>query len=238
MRPQVSPMMRPGLGRAGERDDRHVRDARPAPRRPSRRGRARAGSTSGGSPASSRISTSRCTVCGTSSAGLKMHRVPAQQRGKHLPRRDRQREVERRDEARRRRSAGGSSSPTCPRSSRRHGVAEEPPALGRGVVRGVDPLLHVAPRLGEHLAHLARHGVGDLFLALDQEVADAAEHVAARRRRRAAPQREAALGRARPPRSTSRGVGVGKAPDQVGGVRRDCGSRSRRRWRAPPTRRR
>ncbi len=40
------------------------------------------------------------------------HRVPAEQRGKHLPGGDGQREVERRDQARRRRWAGGSSSPT------------------------------------------------------------------------------------------------------------------------------
>ena len=75
-------------------------------------------------------------------------------------------------------------------------MAEEPAPFGGRVVRGVDSFLDVAARLGEHLPHLARHRVGDLLLALDQKIADAAEHVAARRRRRARPEREAAPRRA------------------------------------------
>jgi hypothetical protein len=74
-------------------------------------------------------------------------------------------------------------------------VPEELAALRGRVVRGVDPLLHVAARLLERLPHLARHEVGQLLLALGHQVADAAEHVAARRGRGVAPEGEAALGR-------------------------------------------
>jgi hypothetical protein len=98
-------------------------------------------------------------------------------------------------------------------------VAEEPAPLDRRVVGRVDPLLHVAARLGERLAHLARHEVGDLLLALAQEVADAAEHVAARRGRRAPPHVEAAGG-ARHGGVDVGGARLGKAADEVAGVGR------------------
>ena len=113
----------------------------------------------------------------------------------------------------------------------RHGVAEQPATFGGRVVRGVDALLHVAPRFGQHLAHLARHRVGDGFLALDQEVAHPAQHVAARRRRGARPEREAPLGRAHRRLDVGR-VGIRKAPDQIVGVGRvavlEVGAVSRR----------
>ena len=123
-------------------------------------------------------------MCGTSSAGLKMHAFPQSSAGNIF-------------------QVGiaigklnGVMMPATPIGRRkliahlfahlaRHGVAEQPAPLGRGVVRRVDPFLHVAARLGERLAHLAGHEVGDLLLSLDQQVADAAQHVAARRRRRA-----------------------------------------------------
>jgi hypothetical protein len=54
------------------------------------------------------------------------------------------------------------------------------PSVAR-VVGGVDPLLHVAARFGEHLAHLAGGGAGDLVLAGGEQVAHAAEDVAAGR---------------------------------------------------------
>jgi hypothetical protein len=76
-----------------------------------------------------------------------------------------------------------------------HGVAEQAAALDGGVVRRVDALLHVAARLVQDLAHLPRHGVGDLLLAFRQQVADAAQHIAPQRRRRPAPLVEAALRR-------------------------------------------
>ena len=140
------------------------------------------------------ISTSTWPVCGTSSAGLKMHAFPQTQRRKHLPRRDRHREVERRDDARHADRATEAHRPLVAQLAR-HGVAEQPASFGRRVVRRVDAFLDVAARLGERLAHLARHEVGDLFLPLRHDVADAAQHVAARRRRRAAPDLEAALRR-------------------------------------------
>ena len=98
IRPQVSPMIDAGLGGAGEGDDRHLRDARPAPCPTVSPRPCTSWMTSGGSPASSRISTSRCTVCGTSSDGLMITAFPHSERREHLPGRDREREVERRDE--------------------------------------------------------------------------------------------------------------------------------------------
>ena len=97
-------------------------------------------------------------------------------------------------------------------------MAEEPASLGRRVVRGVDPLLHIPAGLGQDLAHLPRHRVGDGFLSLDQQVADPAEHVASRRSGSPGPQGKPALGGA------DRGVHVlairiGEPPDQVGRVR-------------------
>ena len=148
--------------------------------------------TSGGSPASSRISTS--TVAGVRHVlgRLEDDRVSAEQRREHLPRGDRHREVERRDEPADADRPAEAHRPLVPQLAR-HRVPEQPAPLGRGVVRGVDAFLHVAARLRERLAHLARHEVRDLFLARRQQVADAAQHVAARGRGRAPPDLEAAL---------------------------------------------
>ena len=98
-------------------------------------------------------------------------------------------------------------------------MAEEPPPFGGRVVRGVDSFLDIASRLGEHLAHLARHRLGDGLLPLDQQIPHPTQHVASRGRRGARPEREAALGR--PHRRLEIGcVGIGKPPDQVVSVRR------------------
>ena len=102
--------------------------------------------TSGGSPASSRISTSRWAVWGTSSDGLRITALPQSSAGNVFQVGNRHRKVERRDEP------GDADRPAVAhrplvRQLRRHHVAEEPPPLGRGVVGGVDPLLHVAAGL-------------------------------------------------------------------------------------------
>ena len=118
-------------------------------------------------------------------------RVPAHQRREHLPRRDRERKVERRDDAGDADRAAEAHRPLGAQLAG-HGVAVQAAPFRRREVRGVDALLHVAARLGERLAHLARHEVGDLVLARRHQVADAPQHVAAGRRRRAAPELEAA----------------------------------------------
>src|SRR3989441_1044050 len=150
---------------------------------------------------------------------LEEHGITAQQRREHLPRGDCQREVEWRDQP---------GDPDRPAEAHRPLVAqlrwdraaEQPAAFGMGVIRGVDPLLHVAPRLGEHLAHLARHGARDLLLALHQQVAHAVQHLAADRRGRPAPGGKTTLGR-RDGQGHVLGTGAWEAADHVvpvGGV--------------------
>ncbi len=55
----------------------------------------------------------------------------------------------------------------------RHRVAEHPAALAGHQERDVDPLLDVAARLGEDLAHLAGHRSGQALLVLGHERAEA-----------------------------------------------------------------
>ena len=132
-----------------------------------------------------------CSV-GDVLGGLEDHRVSAQQRRKHLPRGDRHRKVERRDDAANPNRTSVAHRPLVAHLAR-HGVAEQATPLGCGVVRRVDPLLDVAARLGEWLPHLSRHEIGDLVLASRQDVADTPQNVTARGRGRRAPHVEAAL---------------------------------------------
>ena len=125
-------------------------------------------------------------------ARLEDARVSAHERRKHLPGRDGERKVERCDDARHTDRATKAHRPLV-RQLARHGATGQLPAHRGRVVGRVYALLNVATRLGERLAHLARHEVGDLLLALDHQVADAAEDVAARWRRCRTPRREATL---------------------------------------------
>ena len=223
------------LGGAGERDDRHLRmlDDRLADH--ARRARARAGSPPAAGRPRAASRPARCTVCGTSSAGLKTTALPQSSAGNVF-------------------HVGiaigklnGVMRPHTPIGRRmliahllaqlaRHRVAEQAASFGGRVVRRVDAFLHVAARLGERLAHLAGHEVGDLFLARRQQVADAAQHVTAGRRRRALPALEAAS-RALHRAFTSATPDAGNARSGRTG-RPDCDSRSTRRSSAPPTGRR
>ena len=126
--------------------------------------------------------------------GLEHARVPAHQRREHLPGGNRQREVEGRDDAG---DADGPPETHRPLAAQfaGHRVAEQAPAFRRGVVRGVDSLLHVPARLSQWLAHFARHQVRDLFLARGQQVAGTSHHVTAQRRRRRPPHLETATRR-------------------------------------------
>ena len=110
---------------------------------------------------------------------LEHHRVTAQQRRKAFPGGDREREVERCHQAA---DTDGTPEAHCPFVAQLtgHSVSEELTAHGAGVVCGVDALLHVATGLGERLAHLARHDVGQLFLAGGEQVTDATQDVTAR----------------------------------------------------------
>ena len=107
--------------------------------------------------------------------------VPADERGQDLPGRDRDREVPRRDH-----------SDDADRLAHAHvelvaelgrgRLPEEPPALAAHVVGHVDGLLDVPARLGQHLAHLVRHQLRQVLLALGQELREAEEDLAAPRR--------------------------------------------------------
>ncbi len=83
--------------------------------------------------------------------------------------------------------------------------------------RHVDGFLHVATRLGQHLAHLTGHRAGKLLLAADQDLGDAEEDLGALRCRRQAPAVERGLRGG----NRIRGIvhrGVGEEADQVAGV--------------------
>ena len=101
--------------------------------------------TPAGTPASTSSSTKRSPSSGVSVGGLEDDRVPADERGRDLPRGDRDREVPRRDHADhadRLRTLMLNLS----RSSRRRRLAEEPPALAAHVEAHVDRFLDVAAR--------------------------------------------------------------------------------------------
>ena len=96
--------------------------------------------------------------------GLEDDCVSAQERGKGFPGGNGEREVERRHETTNAHRAAKAHCPLRPELAR-HRVAEEAPPLRRRIVRGVDPLLNVATRLRQRLAHLAGHEVRDLFFS-------------------------------------------------------------------------
>ena len=93
-------------------------------------------------------------------------------------------------------------------------MPEEATPFGGRVVRGVDALLHIAARFGERLAHLARHDVGEFFLAGRQQVAHATQYVTTRRRRRALPDLVAAASTGHR-RLDVGGAGGGEQADQI-----------------------
>ena len=65
---------------------------------------------------------------------------------------------------------------------RRHGVPVQAAAFARRVVAAVDRFLHVAARLFDHLAHLARHLAGEVFLALHEDAGRFEQHLGPTRR--------------------------------------------------------
>src|SRR6185437_16011316 len=61
------------------------------------------------------------------------------------------------------------------------GLAVEPAALAGHEVEHIDGFLDIAAGLDQHLAHLARHGGGELLLAGDQQLGGAIEDLGAAR---------------------------------------------------------
>ncbi len=145
--------------------------------------------------------------------------IAADESGEHLPRGDRHREVPRRDET-----------ADADRIAHRHaelvteldrnGIPEEAPPLPRRVECGIDPLLHVAARLLDDLAHLARHEARDLFLAVLEDQSETVQDLSPLRGGREPP---FVIGR---PGRLHRSIDVGrgafrKEPDEivhVGGI--------------------
>ena len=139
--------------------------------------------------------------------------VPALVCGKHLPGRDRHREIERGDDPRHADRAPVGHRPLVAQL-RGHHAAEQPPAFTRRVKRRVDAFLHITPRLRQDLPHLPGHGPRDRFLLLDQQISHALQNRPTQRRRRLGPLGKAALrGGDRPLRILR--TGPGEAPDQV-----------------------
>ena len=146
-------------------------------------------------------------------------RVAGDQRRHRLPRRDRHREVPRRDQR-----ADADRLPDAHRELvgqlRGRREAEEAAAFARRQVGHVDRFLHVAARLGEDLAHLARHQPRQLFLVALEDLAGRVEDLGAARRRSVLPAREGLL-RRRDGRVHVPLVALGEQADEViavGGV--------------------
>ena len=151
--------------------------------------------------------------------------VAADERRDDLPRRDRHREIPRRDDradaerlAHRHRELVA--------QLRRHRLAVLAAAFAGHEERHVDRFLHVAARFVEDLAHLARHVARERFLAVGDELRGAEQNLRAPRRRHQPPVLVRPLGAASMRRARRR-------PALTSGRRRsgrwyspDCGSRT------------
>src|SRR5712691_6753709 len=98
---------------------------------------------------------------------LEDHGVAADERREDLPGRDRQREIPRRDRGHHADRHADRDAELLRQLAGRLD-AEEPAAFAEHVLGGVDSLLHVAERLRQHLAHLARHEPAELVLPQPQ----------------------------------------------------------------------
>ena len=166
---------------------------------------------------------------------LEDDRVAADERGRDLPRGNRDREVPRRDHAN---HADGHpyAHVELVAKLRRRRLAEEPPPLAGHVEAHVDRFLHVSAGFRKHLPHLTRHQERELVLVLTDEGAEAVEHLAAGGRRHEAPLLVGLAGGGDGPVDVVR-ARAWEGPDQLARRRRAALERSRRR-RRPPTRRR
>ena len=181
------------LGRAGERDLGDVGVLDEPLRRTTLPGPTTTLTTPSGSPASSASSAKRSAVSGVSSAGLSTTVLPAASAGRELPRGDRQREVPRRDQRRRRRAARGTSSPRRrrPGSCRRAGARAR--RRSSGTCRRPCPSRRARRAIG--LPALRASSCASSSCALLERVGEAVQ------------QPRAVAGRDRPPRG-QRGLGA------------------------------
>ena len=109
---------------------------------------------------------------------LQDHGISRNQRRHHFPRRNRHRKIPRRDH-----------SAHADRLPHTHGkfigqfrwrsLAKQPPPFSRHVIGHVNCFLHVAARLRQDFAHLARHVLGKFFLALHQQLRRAVQNLRA-----------------------------------------------------------
>ena len=120
------------------------------------------------------------------------HRVAANERRNRFPRRNRHREIPRRDQSR---DADWRAHAHCKFVGQlgRSGLAELAAAFAGHQVGHVDGFLHVAARFGEHFAHFARHVDREIFFALGKNFGGAVKNLGALGRRREAPILEGAL---------------------------------------------
>ena len=113
--------------------------------------------------------------------GLEDDRVAAHERRDDLPRGNRDRKVPRRDHADHADRLADAHLELVGQLGRCR-VPKEATTFAGHVVAHVDRFLDVTARLREHLAHLARHELRELFLVLGDERAEAEEDLAALRR--------------------------------------------------------
>ena len=142
---------------------------------------------------------------------LEDDRVAADERRDDLPRRNRHREIPRRDDR--------ADAERLPHRHRelvaqlgRHGLPVLAPPLAGHEEGHVDGFLHVAARLVQDLAHLARHVARERLLAVGDELRGAKQELRAARRRHEAPVLVGALGAASIARATSAAVDFWKMP--------------------------
>ena len=123
------------------------------------------------------------------------HRGVAGDQGREeLPRRNRHREIPRRDHgADAERLANGHSKLVG--QLRRHRRPKQAAAFAGGVIAAIDGFLNVTARFLDDLAHLARHQLRILFLARDQDLRRLVQHLSAARCGHQSPRLEGLLGR-------------------------------------------
>ncbi len=192
--------------RADEGDRRRRRDARAASRR-RRLSPMTTLKTPSGRPASCSSSATQSEADGSFSDGLSTNVLPHAMRGRPHPHGHHRREVERRD-------AGDDAERLPDRVDVDAGrgllgvLALEQRRDAAAVLDDLEPARHLAERVGEHLAVLAREDLGHLLAPRVQELADAEEELGAFRERRLAPGGEGVAAppgrRRRPPRRVAK----------------------------------